>query len=104
MKTPHVHAECIKAWADGAEIEVKLKDGEWEQCNQPFWCGIHEYRIKPKPVITKRYFHVDNFEEKLNNDEYQVVGILRQDNYRMHTHIELTFTDGKVTAVELKNK
>lgn len=27
MKTPHVHATIIKAWADGAQIEVRVGGG-----------------------------------------------------------------------------
>lgn len=26
-RVPHVHAEVIKAWADGAEIEYRYGDG-----------------------------------------------------------------------------
>ena len=52
---PHKHAEIIKAWADGAEIQMKSKiDGRWWDCNDPEWDGDYEYRIKPeekKPVV-----------------------------------------------------
>ena len=45
---PHKHAELIKAWADGAEIEVKKPDG-WEIRFSPKWHPDNEYRIKPEP-------------------------------------------------------
>ena len=48
---PHKYAELIKAWADGAEIEVKLMNGEWidwESKCSPTWTD-EEYRIKPEP-------------------------------------------------------
>ena len=48
MKTPHVHAELIKAWADGAEIE-SLTIHDWKDCFQPRWSPSCEYRIKPEP-------------------------------------------------------
>ena len=48
MKTPHIHAEFIKAWADGYEIEV-LKDDKWLVVPIPFWIEDHQYRIKPEP-------------------------------------------------------
>ena len=48
MKTPHKHAELIKAWADGAEIEIKLSHGVWSPVAYPTWNGP-EYRIKPEP-------------------------------------------------------
>jgi hypothetical protein len=43
---PHKHADLIKAWADGAEIEWKDRDGFWE-VGEPSWNVDSEYRIKP---------------------------------------------------------
>jgi hypothetical protein len=49
MKTPHKHAEIIKAWADGAEIEYQCAGG-WEQIPEhPYWPEGSVYRIKPEP-------------------------------------------------------
>jgi len=48
MKTPHIHAELIKAWADGAAIEVR-GDYEWNETEQPVWLDDLKYRIKPEP-------------------------------------------------------
>jgi hypothetical protein len=48
---PHKHAELIKAWADGAEIQIFNPDNmEWEdlQCT-PVWNDQMKYRIKPEP-------------------------------------------------------
>ncbi len=46
---PHKHAELIKAWADGAEIEVyQPAFGRWEKA-EPAWHTSFEYRIKPEP-------------------------------------------------------
>ena len=45
---PHKHAELIKAWADGAEIEV-LIDNEWRLSHKPLWELNWRYRIKPEP-------------------------------------------------------
>ena len=56
---PHKHAELIKAWADGAEIQVKCC-GIWHDYSggdSPIWCPDHEYRIKPevKPDLVRYY-------------------------------------------------
>lgn len=49
MKTPHKHAEAIKAWADGAEIECRqLSGGHWLTVYDPAWSKVSEYRIKPE--------------------------------------------------------
>ena len=47
----HKHAELIKAWADGAEIQQYMisLDG-WEDCTyDPSWNANKMYRIKPEP-------------------------------------------------------
>lgn len=50
MKQPHKHAELIKAWADGAEIEFFSPQGHvWLEASTPQWWDDFEYRIKPEP-------------------------------------------------------
>lgn len=47
--TPRKHAELIKAWADGAEIQYCRMDGEWGDVDIPLWSESSEYRLKPVP-------------------------------------------------------
>ena len=49
--TPHKHAAVIKAWADGAELEVSPKGlNRWRACTTPTWgCDYTDFRIKPEP-------------------------------------------------------
>lgn len=56
---PHVHAELIKAWADGAEIQYKPggKQGNWLDCLYPTWDSCIEYRIKPKTIKYRLYLY-----------------------------------------------
>jgi hypothetical protein len=49
MTEPHVHCELIKAWADGAEIQMK-DDDIWIDC-VPLWQPRRSYRIKPPSDI-----------------------------------------------------
>ena len=50
---PHVHAEVIKAWADGKQIQMKseLTVG-WVDLlvPHPSWHLTTEYRVKPKTI------------------------------------------------------
>jgi hypothetical protein len=48
---PHKHAELIKAWADGAEIQYKnhLTKDSWRDVVMPNWLELTEYRVKPTP-------------------------------------------------------
>ncbi|HQR84614.1 MAG TPA: hypothetical protein PL192_06840 [Polynucleobacter sp.] len=48
MKKLHKHAELIKAWADGAEIEYE-SHGIWVDEAYPDWYPEMQYRIKPEP-------------------------------------------------------
>lgn len=49
-RTPHKHAELIKAWADGAEVQVKDFRARWLNMANPTWHEWNEYRIKPKTI------------------------------------------------------
>ena len=49
MKTPHKHAELIKAWAMGERIQCRgMTDGAWHDIEHPTWLEAVEYRIKPE--------------------------------------------------------
>jgi hypothetical protein len=56
-KKPRKYAELIKAWADGAEIQVRPSSfGNWADCENPYWADHYEYRIKPQPKPDKVEF------------------------------------------------
>lgn len=68
MSKPHKHAELIKAWADGAEIEMFARPfGKWMEDDNPSWDVDSEYRIKPEKVYPK---------SSLSDQE--IVGMLNQ--------------------------
>lgn len=49
----HVHAEVIKAWADGAEIEwLDNIRADWiKVVVSPSWNPEYQYRVKPTPEV-----------------------------------------------------
>lgn len=58
MGKPHKHAELIKAWADGAQIQYQwvVPNGEWIDIETPDWRTRCPLRIKPeekKPVLSR---------------------------------------------------
>lgn len=56
MKTPHKHAELIKAWADGAIIQCRHNTSpEWKDVNNPSWVSGVNYRVKPEPQILEGF-------------------------------------------------
>ena len=61
MGTPHKHADIIKAWADGEEIEWRYASKEnWEDLTvkHPVFDAIFEFRIKPKRVKKEGWVNV----------------------------------------------
>jgi hypothetical protein len=51
MNKPHIHSALIKAWADGAIIEVQHDySGAWDYVGaNPYWHTERTYRIRPEP-------------------------------------------------------
>jgi hypothetical protein len=48
--TPHKHAEAIRAWADGAIIEVNCGAKDiWSIVDHPSWTLENNYRVMPEP-------------------------------------------------------
>jgi len=86
---PHKHAELIKAWADGATIQIHMAIG-WTDCN-PTWMEGIEYRIKPEPDVI-RYTTAFDYE------------ILPSDGtYESGDNLKLTFDGetGKLKSAEV---
>lgn len=61
---PHKHAELIKAWADGAEIQEYIRpissnwEFEWTDNPNPTWERDNEYRIKPREFEEGAFYPV----------------------------------------------
>lgn len=105
MKQPHKHAECIKAWADGAEIEYRYDSThEWRTTDCPNWITRSEYRIKPQPVIVKKYTFYNCIEKYVADDlnlNHMTPQIWYDDPSTAMKMLEWTFTDGKLTSVTM---
>ena len=61
--TPHVHAEVIKAWADGKPIQYLHKEC-WKTYTPedgddagPAWHASYRYRVKPEEVVRYTIVH-----------------------------------------------
>jgi hypothetical protein len=66
---PHKHAELIKAWADGAEIQCDGIQG-WEDCPSPRWENCITYRIKPEPKPDRVLYGKINSNGSIHNCGY----------------------------------
>lgn len=67
---PHKHAELIKAWADGAEIEFYF-NGDWRDFrdNNPAWETGSALRIKPE----NKWFRVCEFNDRHSSGSALVI-------------------------------
>ena len=61
--TPHKHAEAIRAWADGAIIEVNCGAKDiWSIVDHPSWTLENNYRVMPEPKADQTmYFSIGRF-------------------------------------------
>ena len=63
----HVHCDLIKAWADGAQIQVfsDVYQG-WRDTTSPSWFITTMYRLKPK--VIKQQFRAALFRPQFVGD------------------------------------
>lgn len=107
-KKPHVHAEVIKAWADGAEIEYRHEDSHvWRVADNPTWNLYIRYRVKPEPVV--KYHGIlqgaNRYEDINHNTGYYFevshVRSIDPENWKLIAIVKTTFVDRVPVAVEI---
>lgn len=59
----HKHYEQIVEWANGKEIEY-FDAGVWRTTNDPVWDHDTQYRVKPKPLVKKWRWVLENKKAK----------------------------------------
>lgn len=73
-KKPHVHAETIRAWADGESIQYRVAGGDrWVDCADPAWVADYVYRVKPAreyPVVSLNHTAMNSAFQKLVRTGY----------------------------------
>lgn len=99
MKTPHKHADIIKAWADGAEIEFfSVYHSEWRPIGEnPMWSDRLDFRIKPEPKPDVVYYGV------FDTDGGNVLDACFTKQHDAGDHIKITFDGetGKLKSAEV---
>lgn len=105
---PHVHAEVIKAWADGAEIEYfNTVWNSWCKQTNPTWALTYQYRIKPQPVV--KYHGImqgtNGYEDMNHTTGYfcnpSIVPLCNDEGWKLIAIVKTTFVDNLPVAVEL---
>lgn len=102
--TPHVHAEIIKAWADGKPIEWRRKSSPvWEMLSsdRPGWYSENEYRVKPEEVVSYTVVFsngVAGTHYRPSMDDAKLCYFTYLENFQ--GFCKRTTIDGKVVALE----
>lgn len=104
---PHVHAEVIKAWADGAEIEYRQENShKWCSVTKPSWNEYTQYRLKPELVV--KYHGImqgtDGYECMNHNTGYhsELSHVRCLDNkWKVIAIVKTTFVDNVPVSVEI---
>lgn len=102
VRKPHIHAETIKAWADGAEIEYysNYRGGGWRSVigGIPYWSRDIQYRVKPQ------HPHQDLIEAAKKGDKtIQFQGALGTGEwYSLADSLDSEFQDGVPSHVVLR--
>lgn len=111
--TPHVHAETIKAWADGKTIQFKAKSSdEWDDanCNSAskhlMFYTDYFYRVKPEEEVDYALVYENGVVAAQfypsTNDVYMFTGVSHY--VSRQGFVKRTLIDGKVISFEFISK
>ena len=108
--------ELYKLFVEGKQLQFRHhKNSNWVdipkyngESNDIYRVGnnFYQFREKPQDVITKVYMHYDDMEERVQSgifNESMPTNLMFKNNKSMDEHLEFTFTNGKLTKVEMKN-
>jgi len=78
MNKPHIHADLIKAWADGAKVQYQVfvpyhNQHEWFNTDTPNWSENCAWRIKPEDnpdIIVKGFAGLVEYSVNPNHRVY----------------------------------
>ena len=101
--TPHVHAEVIKAWADGKPIEWRKNPSkDWLLIENSGFLKEHEYRIKPEEVVDYALVYEDGtVTTKFHSSTFDVQRAILPSDYRHRQgFVKRTRIDCKIISFE----
>lgn len=99
--TPHVHAEIIKAWADGKTIEWR-KDATsaWRLVEYPNFVKEYQYRVNPEELVDYTIVFSEGTAGANYRSTKESVQQLYNHTESIQGYCKRTTVDGKVVAFE----
>lgn len=100
---PRIHAEFIKAWAEGYDIEAYNPERDaWIVCPEPGWFADIEYRVRPGTMepIEPRF---DSYEVRIDQDLFDedLLDLTNDCSNPNHYNLRLLFKDGELYGSEV---
>ena len=92
----HIHAELIKQWADGAEIEYSTDGITWRLAPTPMWFTDAFYRLKQDRVFRYGWLF------RLNNDTIKPSEIWHN-KPTSTTNVMATFVGNQLIDIQMYN-
>ena len=105
--TPHVHAEVIKAWADGKPVEWRESPMlSWQLIANPGFTKDYEYRIKPEEVVDYALVYENGVvASQFYPSTHHVYSFTGASQYELRQgFVKRTRIDGKVISFEFISK
>jgi hypothetical protein len=103
MNVPHKHAEIIKAWADGYQVEAYNPERDsWISVVEPGWFNDIEYRVKPG-VIESRDPILLSYDVRVEQDPFDE-NLIDFWNHNDTYNLRLVFVDEKLVGAFVIDK
>ena len=96
---PRIHAEFIKAWADGYEIEAfNPERGQWITVPEPGWFDNIEYRVRPGAIEEPAEPQWDRYDVRVDQDLFNDndLELINDCSDFDHYNLRLLFKDGEL--------
>ena len=104
MSIPHTHAELIKAWADGYEIEAYNPERDtWITVPEPGWFADIEYRVKPGVMEKPKKEIFEEYVIRLDQNPFDEdnLEITNECSKYEHYNLKVLFRNGELYAAEM---
>lgn len=102
MGKKHIHADVIKAWADGKDIEYLSCDEKWYYDDNPMWFEDVQYRVCEEAVYKEFEGFIWMNKPYDSFKPYPVLSV--HDDFPAQptdTKVKLKFKNNKLVSIEI---
>lgn len=102
MGEKHIHADVIKAWADGKDIEYSYDGTSWYYTEGPTWTESVKYRVREEAVY-KEFEGIIWMNKQYDSFKPYPVLLVHNDFSAQptDTKVKLKFKNDKLVSIEI---